>query len=372
MQDVVVGPAERSTGDSGVITRAELRTSDGVVPISFETPAGVALARRNLGDVFVAPALLVAMRKGVPLHITDPVSPSLLSSLETWSSIYATWFPTALQRVPIEAPRGRDRTPSRGARGKVGQCMTGGIDSLYSLLTVDTPPDVLVYALGVELADPRRVPTADATARLTEIARRHDRPLVLLHTNVRKVLLDSDLTWGGIAHGAALASIGHLLSGGISTFVIPATHSYATAQPWGSTPWTDPLLSSRSLRVEHHGAEKNRVGKTEAIAHESDVRDCLRVCLKHTSDENCGACRKCVRTMLALDLFGGLAESRRFPQRVEPEVADAITLTSTQDLRHIIDIRDRALELGTRPDILAMCDAMVDRSERAIGALENA
>ena len=368
MDYVNVGPVDRSTTASAVTTRAEIRSGEEALKLEFETPSDLVLSRHNIGDAVVLPALLIAMRRGLPLRMVDSVSPSLLANLETFGRIFATWFPRELSYVAIEAPAGRDRRPSRAARNVVGQCFTGGIDSMYSLLTATKAPDILIYGLGIDTTDPRRLPATDPTARLEAIAKRHDAQLVMLHTNVKQLSIKAGLTWGGMAHGAALGAIGHLLSGTLSTLVIPATHSYATAQPWGSGPWTDPLMSSRSLEVVHHGAELNRAGKTETIAQSVDVRDSLRVCLKMNSDENCGTCKKCIRTMLGLELAGGLSQSNRLPRTIDVEAADAITLTAHQDIRHIEDVRDRAVELGTRPDIVAIAQAMVTRGYAAIAA----
>ena len=69
--------------------------------------------------------------------------------------------------------------------------------------------------------------------------------------------------------------------------------------PNGSSPITDPLLSSASFKVIHDGAAFDRTDKVAALAQWQADLDGLRVCWQgSTKSENCGHCEKCVRTKL--------------------------------------------------------------------------
>lgn len=77
---------------------------------------------------------------------------------------------------------------------------------------------------------------------------------------------------------------------------------YYTAQPYAC-----PMLSPKGLDIIPDGAIHTRDEKLELISNDPYVKDFLNVCGGGTvAGKNCSHCRKCITTMLALDIMGKL------------------------------------------------------------------
>ncbi len=80
---------------------------------------------------------------------------------------------------------------------------------------------------------------------------------------------------------------------------------YYTGQPYGC-----PMLSPKGLDIIPDGAIHTRDEKLELIINDPYVKDFLNVCGGGgtVAGKNCSHCRKCITTMLALDILGKLDE----------------------------------------------------------------
>jgi hypothetical protein len=124
--------------------------------------------------------------------------------------------------------------------------------------------------------------------------------LVTITTNVRFLGYHHGLGWSRHFQGAGLASVAHLLPHEVA--LVAASHAIDELHPNGSHPLLDPLWSSATTRIEHHGAMP-RTAKLAAFRDDPVIPATLRVCW-HEKGLNCGACEKCVRTMVAMHLLG--------------------------------------------------------------------
>jgi hypothetical protein len=136
-----------------------------------------------------------------------------------------------------------------------------------------------------------------------------------------------------MAHGCLLAAIAHLMEEQFDTYVIPATHHYGHLNPYGSHPLTDPLFSSKGLRIVHDGAAFDRVERTELVAGSSDALKVLHVCWQDFMLGNCSKCEKCVRTMATLDLVGARERARTFDWSIYSLAAVAAAWLPTESER---------------------------------------
>ena len=72
----------------------------------------------------------------------------------------------------------------------------------------------------------------------------------------------------------------------------------------------NPMLSTEQIEIITDGAQYSRTQKTEMIVKYPPVQEHLNVCVdhwsNHTTATNCGACPKCLRTMIALESLGVL------------------------------------------------------------------
>lgn len=279
------------------------------------------LAGDYLGDALLCALLLPAMSIGTELRIDAPVSARLLENANQIQDIFHTWW-NELARVPITT---NSAYQSAATTDLSAAFFTGGVDSFYSAVTAEPSPAALAYVEGFDIRLGNQSLARTVKERLESCAAELDKPYRHVRTNYRD-LFDMDPRFPGWprSHGAALASIAHLL--GYSTVIVPASFTYTELFPWGSHPLTDPLWSSDDVRILHHGADADRVTKCKRLGQSKAAMCHLRVCWKNPSNAyNCGRCEKCVRTMLNLHAAGVLERCGSLPQSIRP--ADVAKLT---------------------------------------------
>jgi hypothetical protein len=121
-------------------------------------------------------------------------------------------------------------------------------------------------------------------------------PLIPIRTNIREVV---PVGWIYL-HGTAMVSSLQFLKSKFDVALIASTDSYhELVIPWGSSPLTDPLLSSGRLKVLHDGVGYTRSEKSKFISDWTEGIANLRVCgdIELTTSLNCGRCERCLRTM---------------------------------------------------------------------------
>ena len=141
---------------------------------------------------------------------------------------------------------------------------------------------------------------------------------VEIQTNLHD-LLDPYVGWQAMAHGAALAAVGHLLSSHLARIYIPATYSHEIKGHAGSDPLLDPLWSTETLEFVHDGSEASRLAKVALVAQSDIALQSLRVCYRNFGGAyNCGRCEKCLRTMMNLHAVGALDRCTTFATPLDP------------------------------------------------------
>ncbi len=285
---------------SGRITMDRLETDD--QRIWFRGPIGY--ANRELDASPFLPGLLAtAMWWGEPLTIEAPVSAQLLESVPVAIRRYQSMFPS-LRAVPVSAPgHTLAREPAATA------CFfTRGIDSWYSVLTNvergdrSRPPLThLLHVSGIDWA--LTAPTVDREIAATRAAAATTEcELVLLETNLRD-FTERFQPWD-VTHGGALAAIALALGTHFSHVLIASTFPLYRLQPWGSHPMLDSLWSTERTAIVHDAAEVSRADKFAFLANRPRALANLKVCFEADSEYNCGACEKCMLTMVGLRAAG--------------------------------------------------------------------
>jgi hypothetical protein len=322
------------------------------------------------GDPFLPVALLLAMRQRRRLVLETGVSPALLEATPRIMELYRGWSAgshTPLHPVDITAkPSARPRAGT--ASGAFFSC---GVDSFYTLLrnvarypvTDSRAIHHLLVVQGFDIALDRTELYAVTRRNAAAVAAVFGRSLLPVQTNVRTFL--DGLDWAALAHGAALASVGHVFGKLLHTVYIPATDAlprlYVPAL--GSHPALDPLWSTEAVELVHEGAETRRVDKIRALAASPLALRYLRVCWENQgAPYNCGRCGKCTRTMVHLTLAGALERAGTFPPAVDLSAIERFHVSPGPSGRtawlHVL--RD-ARRLG-RPDLVASIEVMLGRS----------
>ena len=263
-------------------------------------------------EPFLAGVLPFAMRRASSLALPEPVSPRLLSRLPEIQQRLDAWH--SLLPIDVRAPTGvpGDLPATAPGRGTAA-FFSGGVDSLHTAIAHRDELDALVFVHGFDLALDDARKRARASAGLRRAAERLGLPLVELESNLGSLYEEYPM-WG-LAYGAGLASVGHLLAGRFERVLISASYSRGHPEPWGSNRDLDPLWSTESLEVAHVGAV-GRPEKLAEIARHDGALDELRVCLVPGVEHNCGRCEKCLRTMVDLRALGELERCPVLPHRV--------------------------------------------------------
>jgi hypothetical protein len=321
------------------------------------------------GDAWLSLLLSYAVHLREPLVISKPVDRELYVNVHELMRVWSCWYPK-LKPVLIEAEI-REK-PNGPARTATAALFSGGVDAWFTLLTHNGDPNaqdrfpiddlLCVWGLDISLENAAGFRALrDALVRATSGL---GAELLDVATNLYDTRWWKDADWGHVAHGSALASIGHALGGRYARVLIPSTHRYDDPIPWGSHPLTDPLLSSSLTRIIHDGGGFSRVEKTETLIKAETAMKSLQVCWETRAYRNCEACVKCYRTMTTLYLLGALDRCPRFKTRRIDKGKLARTLPEDEsDAAFMREVRDLAVRTGHR-DIARAIDRSFRRARR--------
>lgn len=289
-------------------------------------------------DAFVVALLPLAMRLGEPVVVQGPVSTALAYGLRSVQHALATWWPALFRRVEVRYEQ-LDADPAPGPRPPgVGCCFSGGVDSWYTVLS---------HLAGSEPLAPYRISHALIThsfSQLDDTQPDDDRAerlhavyapllaargveLMLVESNLRR-FRDRILRDGGRmkSYASSLLSWAHALGRHFGRFHLAghSTWAYRDMTTFGSHLALDHHFGSDRLQVLHFGAGATRSERIEYIAGAPDALRSLRVCLAQsglTAEPgqimNCGRCKKCMRTLMVLDMLGQREACTTFPADVD-------------------------------------------------------
>jgi hypothetical protein len=302
-----------------------------------------------------------ACKIGEPIHLPLPVDPLLIDNLRGLQRMWRSWYPN-LSEVDIIAPLRANAPADPLVPKKTAAFFSGGIDSLFTLVRHNDELrgdgssliDDLICVAGfnTSLED-----FEDLQNSLRPMAERFGKRLVPIATNIRYsrqtvVTPYSDgYLMNHLAHGAALAAIASILGKRYKEVYIAATHSYEHLIPWGSHPLTDPLFSSRGLRITHDATSFSRVKRTATVAQSDAALEGLHVCWRDLKEGNCSRCQKCLRTMSTLDLLGAKDRGKTFDwSHYSIAALSRVWLHDRNDVIYFIEIAEAARQKG-RDDI---------------------
>ena len=351
--------------------RAEVRYAVGAVAPEeywFDVPRAHALELSTSGNPWLAALLPLAAHTGESLRVPLPVDQALFENARQLMRIWQTWYPevhVASIEADVVTAAGASRPPRAAA------FFSGGVDSFFTVLRCRpvAPPaarasiDDLITVWGFDIP----LTQADAFARLRErheeVAAELGKPLIDVATNLRTTRWNI-AQWSYLAHGPGFAGVALALERRFHTVYLAGSGSYRDFHPWASHPITDPLFSTASTSIVFDAAEYLRTDKIERLAESETALRTLRVCFETQSDENCGVCGKCQRTMLVLALCGALERCSTFPRRtIDLRQIARMDCSHPFALREVQDIRRLAVAKG-RSDVVAALDRSVARSAR--------
>jgi hypothetical protein len=335
-----------------VVLSAKVRWEDGdgkdrivyaVVPAALADCADRG-AWLSLTALFIA-----ARRKERRLRLDVPVDPVLRRGLTYALRQFELWY--GLSPVVLEAPQVDAVSPARPGGRRAALFVSGGVDSWSSFLRnrAEVPaghPYRFAAGLHVDWMGPSA--REDLEEYLGRTAERWSRSRagqrlaecglepVPVVTNARR-LAGNDFRWDWMFtdHGAMFCALAHLVAGGHWSASLAATYDLDGLGPWGSHPLLDPWYASTGLRIFHDSPDLSRMRKLAGLVRHPDVVASLDVCafwFQRGEDvpANCGACEKCLRTLLGLEALGvPTDELDNFEAPLSP--ASMAAITSFQD-----------------------------------------
>jgi hypothetical protein len=181
--------------------------------------------------------------------------------------------------------------------------------------------------------------------------------LIDIYTNAREAVIarirhvghTGPSKWARICHACGLAGLAHVLEKRFRKVVISSSYTYSefSSVPYGTSPLTDHLGSSRGLNIFHYGSGFTRAEKVLFIAPCDAALETLQVCFHNKDEKNCGWCLKCLQTMIPLEIAGVLGRAKTFPadtldlDRVGRILTDDIQLPFIRELRDLAEQRGK-------------------------------
>lgn len=259
----------------------------------------------------VSASLFIRMMKNESFKNELTVDKTFEENIYQIQKFFLSWFPIF---SPVQLCI-KNRVDSSTKSDRVATFFTGGVDSFYTLLNAPEKITDIIYVHGFDVPLKKTALYNKVHEQISYIAKQLNLNPIFIKTNLRSCI--SPLNWGSHAHGACLATVGHLLSKNFSKIYIPASFHESDLFPWGSHPDIDPRWSNESISFIHHGTDQSRIGKAQNIIQHPVVRKTLRVCfLNDKNSYNCCNCEKCIRTMISAEAFGMLEEMETFPEKL--------------------------------------------------------
>jgi glycosyltransferase involved in cell wall biosynthesis len=317
-------------------------------------------------DAAVVSCLMPAMRSGGRLVIDAPVSPRVLGAQREFQGLQRAWSRSwefgdpILEEVEVEAPHRAAGEPGSG----VAAFFSGGVDSWATVLS---NPDIthLVFVKGFDIKHDDDRLAGQVEARLRAAAGELGLPLVVVETNLRE-LTDRLLLWD-VYYGCATAAVALLLAPLCERVLVAGDSDHDMQMRRGVNLRATELLSSEHLQIEEDGGRLSRFERTALIAHHPVVQRSLRVCWRNPDGAyNCGRCRKCLMTMVTLEVIGARAEITTFPPELDLDAIGEIEFAEPVLMNLWQDILDGARAAG-RTDVERPVQRVVARAKSLIG-----
>ena len=317
MSVFVVQPPVMETGDGVSRIRCGY-APDRELVLTVEAPSSV--LNRIEPDIacFLPVIILIAANEGATILVEEAVESGYWLNL---ASVFAPLAKSLFGCAPVGIQRAATLNAApRAPKGRTGLMFSAGVDSFYSLLTMERlglAPDLLIN-INAGAHDEDEACWRSRYRNAGIVAEERGLPLALINTNFhialpelhRKVHVVRNLAAAFALRGA----VRHFIYSssfpfeGIS-FDYAAEHDISAIEHAVAAAMTPPDAMLSVL-----GGDATRAHKTATIASDALVRRTLDVCTEQSyqsaippgGPRNCSRCNKCVLTMFTLEAAGAL------------------------------------------------------------------
>lgn len=298
-------------------------------------------------DAFVMALLPMAMRRGSDIHFQTPMSRRLRYQLENYLVPTLAGAGDLYHPIRLHGPVTDEPVKNEGA---VGTGFTGGVDSLYTIMTHGADSDYPVTHLAVFNAaffgETKRLETFRRVCRETrKFAEEMQLNTVFLDNNLADALPERMLdvySFRNIACAMALQGLfsQYLLSSGgdVSRFQLDLRESSRYDMLTISCAQTD------SLAIHWSGSPVKRFRKLEELADWEPAQRWLHSCMRAPlGASNCGNCLKCVRDLCSLyaqdnlEKFSAVYDIPAFYKALPQRFAVVLSNPTTLSYRETLD-----------------------------------
>ncbi|MBN8205317.1 hypothetical protein JF550_05040 [Microbacterium esteraromaticum] len=309
MNTIVTSPPRRE-----IVERQTRIVADvaGAKPLWFSVESRYAHLLSDRADHVAVALLLPAMQSGRALHVGGTVTDTLLHQVNGDLQNLLMLTNPGTTRVAVSAEQVAEAAaPADG----VATGFSGGVDSLATVEEYfwrGTAPRSLHIThlvnnnVGAHGTGGRALWEARCRP-LQEAAESWGLPFVRVDSN-----LDEHYPRIGFLESVTLrnVAVAHALGAGIGRLLISAAGRFddvSTRRITAAEPLALPLLSTRGVAVTSAGSGSTRVQKTVALIHRTEAH-ILDVCIDPSPERtrNCSKCDKCLRTLLTIEIAGGL------------------------------------------------------------------
>lgn len=303
---------EETKIDIKLVGIVEIKNTGEKQQIFFRYPIKFKHFIRISADAFFPVLLLPAMHDNEELIIEPDLSQEIFENQNTIQDIYVNWFPNVFNKINIKVNK---LVTYEKSNNHTAQFFSLGIDSFYTLIKNNNENHrYIIYMQGLELPLSRYKQGQEKNVinELRNVEKNYNVTLIQGETNLRDLF---DLDWAKYYDGAGLSATAHSLSNGFGKTYIPSSHSFRGLFPFGSSFLTDNLWTSKNLEIFHDGSEVGRSEKIiDYITRDKYAYNNIRVCTENDGGNfNCCKCRKCLMTMLVLNIGDKLFECEAFP-----------------------------------------------------------
>lgn len=281
-------------------------------------------------DAFVMALLPTAMRGGYPITCETPMSERFHYQLENY--LIPTLCAAGKLYHPVSIQATLTSEPIKNRQG-VGTGFSGGVDSLYTIMTHgkdSTYPltHLALFNVGVFEGSGFREGFRKSCRNAQKFADEMGLELVGLDSNISQVLPERFLDVYSFRNLAGAMVLQNLFS----VYLLSSGHDIANFSFDLHNSATFDLLTAHCAQTESlssylSGGQVQRSGKLKALSDWEPAYQWLYPCVYgHVGGKNCGHCKKCARDMTTLYALGTLdrfeavfdisAYKKALPQRI--------------------------------------------------------